>query len=393
MKILIANDGYADVGGVHSYMECVAAELIARGHDVRGLYYDVVDPGKVETILASMENFSVQGEGLEPALQRARRWKPDVCFSQNMRFVDIEQGLQSLAPTVKFMHGFNGVCISGQKMHGFPNATPCHRTFGPACLALYFPRRCGKLSWSDFSTGWQQHRALQTLFGQYRYVVVASEFMEAEYRRHGCTEAQLRCAPLFATEAERPETDCRKSAQPTLLFLGRMTNLKGGDVLIRAFAEAQKLLNSSLRLVMAGDGPARTAWEELAKSLDVQAEFSGWVAGAARSNLLAEAHLLAVPSIWPEPFGLVGLEAARNGTASIAFDLGGINQWLKDGVNGLLVRGERADWRILGRALADAFRDPRRLVALGQRAREESRSWTVQRHVSQLEELFKAASA
>ena len=51
----------------------------------------------------------------------------------------------------------------------------------------------------------------------------------------------------------------------------------------------------------------------------------------------AGAVLVAVPSLWPEPFGLVGLDAAALGRPAIAFDVGGIGEWLTDGVNGKLV--------------------------------------------------------
>ena len=47
-------------------------------------------------------------------------------------------------------------------------------------------------------------------------------------------------------------------------------------------------------------------------------------------------RLLVVPSVWPEPFGSVGMAAARCGVPAAAFAVGGIPQWLHDGVNGHL---------------------------------------------------------
>ena len=57
---------------------------------------------------------------------------------------------------------------------------------------------------------------------------------------------------------------------------------------------------------------------------------------AALSAQMRESRLLVVPSVWPEPFGSVGMAAARYGVPAAAFAVGGIPQWLHDGVNGHL---------------------------------------------------------
>ena len=178
-----------------------------------------------------------------------------------------------------------------------------------------------------------------------------------------------------------------------MLFLGRMTKLKGGDFLIRAVARASQRLGRIIHLVMAGDGPQRSAWENLAVRQRVSAEFAGWVAGPERQRLLSSATLLAVPSIWPEPFGLAGLEAASFGLPAIAFDVGGIGQWLSDGRNGWLVPGNPPTVCALADGLVRALGRPERLLAMREGARQTARRMSLAAHLDRLEIILGAACA
>ena len=76
-----------------------------------------------------------------------------------------------------------------------------------------------------------------------------------------------------------------------------------------------------------------------------------------KNALFASAALLVVPSVWPEPFGLVGLEAGAHGVPAVAFETGGVGEWLRDGTNGLMA-GRRPAVEPLARAIAAALADP-----------------------------------
>ncbi len=58
-----------------------------------------------------------------------------------------------------------------------------------------------------------------------------------------------------------------------------MTRIKGGAVLVRAAAVANRLMPVPLRLIFAGEGPEREHWRDLAVRLGVNATFTGWVSG------------------------------------------------------------------------------------------------------------------
>ncbi|HYJ79931.1 MAG TPA: glycosyltransferase, partial [Longimicrobiaceae bacterium] len=165
-----------------------------------------------------------------------------------------------------------------------------------------------------------------------------------------------------------------------------------GDLLIRAAALASQRLGRALPLTLAGDGPQRAEWEALAAALGVDATFAGWVPAEERARLLRGASVLVVPSVWPEPFGLVGLEAGACGVPAIAFDVGGIGEWLADGVNGRLVPGDPPRVEALAEALAWAASDPGALAAMRPYARAAAERMSVAAHVDRLEPVLAAAA-
>jgi glycosyltransferase involved in cell wall biosynthesis len=104
-------------------------------------------------------------------------------------------------------------------------------------------------------------------------------------------------------------------------------------------------LGSGLRLTLAGDGSERARWEGIAREVAegherLSIHFTGWLGAAGVARLLATADILVMPSLWPEPFGLIGQEANRQGVPVVAYATGGIPEWLTDGVNGCLAPGD-----------------------------------------------------
>jgi glycosyltransferase involved in cell wall biosynthesis len=387
MRILIVHEALAGGGGVETYLAAVMPALARRGHRLAFLHLNSAsDDGPSTLAVPDVPRASVADDGLDAAVAKMLAWAPDVCFSHNMRSLDVEERLAAALPVVKMMHGYFGTCVSGQKSHSFPFVVPCTRAFGPACLAHYLPRHCGQLAPLRMVSEYRWASRQQALFNRYAHIVVASNHMREEYVRHGA--ANVTTAPLFGSEAlagVRP-----LPLIPTVLFAGRMTALKGGDVLIRAVRQAMRIMGGPVRLLMAGDGPRRERWRELASTRGVPVEFTGWVTGALRTKYIRDASVAALPSLWPEPFGLVGLEAAAHGVPAVAFDVGGVREWLRDGINGVLVP-ERGDAEALGRALARLLSSRDDLERLGAGALKAAAEMSEPAHVGVLERVFAQA--
>jgi len=382
VRILVSNDGFDDGGGVQSYLDAVVPGLAARGHTVALLRRG---DGHTAHMSGGWPVFTAAGDG---SLSTVKDWAPDVCFSHNVTDLSSDRALTGIAPVVKFMHGYFGTCVSGQKRFGWPIARPCDRAFGPACLALYGPRRCGRLNAATLMRDYAHAFAQQQLFDRYDAIVVASTHMKREYVANGADEARVHVNALFAPDGPCEDAGTDPSSPPTVAFVGRMTTLKGGDLLVHAVAIASAQIGAAIRLVMVGDGPQRERWQRLAGRLKVASTFVPWQRGDDRWQWLRGVHLLAVPSTWPEPFGLVGLEAGRLGVPAVAFDVGGIGQWLQHGVNGYLAPGDPPRASALADAIARAFRHPDDLALLRAGAVRTAREATLVRHLDRLDRIL-----
>jgi glycosyltransferase involved in cell wall biosynthesis len=237
--------------------------------------------------------------------------------------------------------------------------------------------------------GWGREQ--RSLFDRYSTIVVASRFMRDEYLRAGVAADAVRAIPLFAPPHAVATASDEGPWPIDVLFLGRMTKLKGPDVLVEAAAHASARLGRRLSVVFAGDGPERERLRAMAETRGIDARFPGWVMPQDRDVLLRQAAMIAVPSRWSEPFALVGLEAGVFGTPAVAFDAGGIGDWLTDGENGRLVNPARGAAG-LGDAIADILEQPavRRQFAAG--AREVAAQFSVEKHVRLLMPLLDQAA-
>lgn len=390
MRIAIAHDSVETTGGVETYLTLMIGRLRERGHDVALVYFTRAK-GVTELRRSTSTTFGIEEQGSASAFESLSRWQPDVVVSHNMGPLEVDRQLLARWSVVKMLHGYFGTCISGLKMHAFPSPTACSRTFGPACLALYIPRRCGPLSLSAMAHGYRWSTAQRALFGRYAAIVVASQHMRDEVARHGISQQHVNVLPLFPTLTSTTHRGCPPAEPDTVLFAGRMTSLKGGDLLLSAAASAARKLGRPVRVVMAGDGPQRGEWRHHAAALRVPLEETGWVSGEERTRVFARCSLVAVPSLWPEPFGLSGLDAASLGRPAVAFDVGGISDWLFDGRNGILVDPEQGA-EGMAQAIAALLGDPAQLERMGSQARAVAERMSLDAHLDALEQILRAAS-
>ena len=132
------------------------------------------------------------------------------------------------------------------------------------------------------------------------------------------------------------------TAPRVLLYVGRVQQLKGPDLLLRAVACLEEDEKHGLQVLIVGgdrdEDVELVQLRELAQDLGISdmVSFIGMVEQKQLSLFYSAADVCVVPSHY-ESFGLVAAEALACGTPVVASRVGGLAETVKDGENGYLV--------------------------------------------------------
>ena len=181
-------------------------------------------------------------------------------------------------------------------------------------------------------------------------------------------------------------------ATPFILYVGRLTQDKGVDVLIQAFNHVLQV-HPQAKLVIAGssffDGAAKTVYQQslqqLAAPIAEHIVFTGFIPHHQLKYLYAAAHAVVVPSVWQDPCPLVVLESMASGTCIVASKVGGVPEVVEHGVTGVLVNPNQANE--LAIAMIDLLQHPHKAQQMANAARQKVESGYAWEHlVNQLEQ-------
>ena len=385
MRIAVAAWSARRVAGVEDYLSQIVPALRRDGHEV-ALWHEVDEPAQRAPIVTEndVECFNAAGMGAEASVRALASWRPDVLYVHGIRDLNAERMLLDVAPAVFFVHTYTGTCISGTKTCVRPVVQPCDRRFGTACLFHFLPLGCGGKSPATMWNLYQRELQRLKLLERYRRIITHSQHMRREMTRHGLAAEVI----PFPVPAQRVAA-AQHQERVRLLFAGRMHYLKGGLLFLDALPHLTAL-DRPLRVTFAGDGPDRSMWETRARQVAARAngaiviDFTGWLPPEDMARLMSGVNLLVVPSVWPEPLGSVGPAAAHCGVPAAAFDVGGISEWLIDGVSGHLAPGNPPTSAGLAVAIAACLQDPAHYADLRRGATRSAERFTMQRHMPAL---------
>ena len=326
-------------GGAEEYA-VAAARSLARRHDV------VILTGSKAPGPDGLTVVRLPGLPLLPPESRLPRrvlwhardqWLPSV-------HVSLSRELRRIAPDVVFTHhpqGLSAAVFTAAARRGLPHVHTAH-DFNLMCARLSMTRdgafcggRCGACAVQRRIRGGAARSSVSRLIGISRYVsqrhvdagIVPPE--RAVTIRHGARPGRGR---LRGAEGEALR----------LGFIGALETHKGVQTLLEAFRRAR----SPWRLLIAGAGRLEAAVREQARQ-DERITYVGYAAGSDKEAFFDQLDVLAIPSEWEEPAGLVAVEAAVRGIPAAVSDRGGLPETpearvFRAGSPGELVRA--LDW-------------------------------------------------
>jgi len=210
-----------------------------------------------------------------------------------------------------------------------------------------------------------KRRRLLAELRQCNAYAVTSRFMRNEVMKNDFDVAKIvKIYPVC--QAAPPRTLVRKNTEtPIILFVGQLIKEKG----ILKLMESMSMVQEDFKLWIIGEGSEEKRCRRLASRLGLASniEFMGWQ--QTPSDYYAKADIAVFPTIWKEPFGLPGIEANANGLPVIAYDVGGVSEWLHHERNGMLI--SPCDIRSFADAVEILIRDPGFAGRLG----DEGRKW------------------
>ncbi len=407
MRLLLCADTWGLIGGSERYASAVAEELSARGHELAVLCARRVGPEPRGVEVAVEPAYAKRDDPAGRIAATAAAWHPEAILVLSCSSPAAFEELLGVAPTVRFVQDHTPFCPGLNKLHA--DGSACQRPQGRACIEHFVGRGgCQGFRRDEHRphalAAWfalRKHQRALRMAASCERLLVASDFMRRELIAAGVEPERVALVPYF-TLSNSPripagELDAAtasfvaRGSEPLLVAAARLVPEKGIDRFVAALAA----MRAPVRAVIAGSGPVADDLQRQSRAagLDERVHFAGWQSAGAIERLLASASAVVFPSLWDEPFGLVGLEAMAHGKPVAAFDAGGVREWLADGETGLLA--PRGDVARLAAALDELASDRQRASALGTagRARAE-RMFSIQSGIAALErELRQAARA
>lgn len=339
LKIFFINESGAPTGGAELYLIFLCKILTKLGHSVT-LVYDRREPntflgGKGDAYFLKGIDSYENNSGTKKALGRLKilveKRKPDLIHVHNLGNPFMIKEISKLVPVVRSVHDYRLICPMEFKIK--PDGSLCQEKTSDVCLQCM----------AQFGIG--INTAKKRLFQRLQEVevnhnlsriIAGSQYVKEQLILNGFPEEKISLLPYFVLKKNCLKKRSVLMDEKNILFIARGIEAKGLISLLEAFA---LLKDKKATLTAIGSGPAFNQGKKYADRLKISSRinFTGWIKHDLLDYFYQKCRLAVIPSLWPEPFSFIGLDAMIFGKPVVAFDAGGIPDWLEDKKTGFLV--------------------------------------------------------
>ncbi len=422
MFVVLAAPHYPprNIGGVEIFVQSLARWLHQQGHRVEVVCVERIEYGPFPRVAVAALDRS---EGF-PVYRLAVRWrkgpqglrdrfdnpamelwfkaylhsrKPDLIHFHSgylLTVSPLRAAMKAGIPTIVSLHDFWFLCAHHTLLR--PSGQVCPGPEDPAGCAYCWLSQSRRYRWMEHGLirlgasrpHLQAGRLLRPLLrpwvqamerrrgvamevlNQASAIHVPSTFIQARHQAFGLRSQGVHRIPLFiSSEFSKRPSDRRDPSGLHGVYIGQIAPHKGIHVLIEGIQRAKAVVGAEgrfkLRFTIYGNVEAfpryRIRLERLIAQ-DPSIRLAGPLPRERLSEALAEADVLALPSIWPENSPLIVLEALAAGVPVLASAVGGVPELVRHGENGWLV--PPGDARAIAEALAGWIRQPEALERL-----------------------------
>jgi len=293
--------------------------------------------------------------------KKASNINADVYEAHAVSGYGFPERLKKLGIKKPFIHTIHGV-LADEYEQAKKNGYPSFRDR----IANHFMHRLAKLE-------------EQTAQNAKLIVTISNYSLEKIQKHYGVEQSKVRIVPngvdvekFKPMDVEAARLQFGLGNEPCVLFVGSLIHRKGLPFLVEA---AKKIVKqqTETKFLIVGEGPLKSQLDSSLKTANLSGNFR--FLGNLKENVLSAvyncADVFVLPSI-QEGQGIVLLEAQASGKPVVAFDVGGVNEAVRNGETGLLVKRGSSD------ELADGL-----LKLLGDRALRERMGVSGRRFVTE----------
>lgn len=283
-------------------------------------------------------------------------------------------------PIVRSFHDLRFTC-PGYGKYWYAADQTCQTAYGLSCYFHVFKEKCGSRNpWIIFQNLRRIRLECKLMRNRYSKIIVMSEFVKRQLQKLGIPDFKIKVISYFSRYT--PVYPFKTKDPPyKILWVGRISKTKGLSYFLDLAKSVQNKSPNLFSFEVIGDGIER-------KNFDFSnVVYHGWQSKAQLLQHFRESFLLVFTSIYPEAFGLVGIEALSQGVPVLAFDVGGVKDWLENGINGYLFNKKNIS--TMERTVFYLAENPEKYVELCQSIFEKKRKKnSLPAHLNQLKYIY-----